>query len=185
MPLLSSAGQQWAGLDGATIHWGSQCQPSNRGLCLSPSLMAEVACCGWSALAWVRCSRSAPPPRRSPAIQPRFRLARPNGSAQVKRSRSARIAQRWSSCRPGASQWAPGPRKRWPSNANARVRIAEPFAVGRFAVTRGEFAAFIAATDHKIRASAIASRAHDGSARRAQTGARRVSHRTTATPLHA
>jgi formylglycine-generating enzyme required for sulfatase activity len=66
-----------------------------------------------------------------------------------------------------------------------RVRIAEPFAVGRFAVTRGEFAAFIAATDHKIRASAIASRAHDGSARRAQTGARRVSHRTTATPLHA
>jgi formylglycine-generating enzyme required for sulfatase activity len=31
-----------------------------------------------------------------------------------------------------------------------RVTISQPFAVGRFAVTRGEFAAFIAATDHKI-----------------------------------
>src|SRR5215217_2099601 len=31
-----------------------------------------------------------------------------------------------------------------------RVAIAEPFAVGRFAVTRGEFAAFVAATGHKI-----------------------------------
>jgi len=30
-----------------------------------------------------------------------------------------------------------------------RVRIAKPFAVGRFTVTRGEFAAFVAATDHK------------------------------------
>ena len=30
-----------------------------------------------------------------------------------------------------------------------RVSIARPFAVGRFAVTRGEFAAFVAATDHK------------------------------------
>jgi formylglycine-generating enzyme required for sulfatase activity len=32
----------------------------------------------------------------------------------------------------------------------ATVVIRQPFAVGRFAVTRGEFAAFIAATDHKI-----------------------------------
>jgi formylglycine-generating enzyme required for sulfatase activity len=31
-----------------------------------------------------------------------------------------------------------------------RVAIAEPFAVGRFAVTRGEFAAFVAATGHAI-----------------------------------
>jgi formylglycine-generating enzyme required for sulfatase activity len=30
-----------------------------------------------------------------------------------------------------------------------RVSIARPFAVGRFAVTRGEFAAFVAATGHK------------------------------------
>src|SRR2546423_8695698 len=30
-----------------------------------------------------------------------------------------------------------------------RVAIAKPFAVGRFAVTRGEFAAFVAATGHK------------------------------------
>jgi formylglycine-generating enzyme required for sulfatase activity len=30
------------------------------------------------------------------------------------------------------------------------VAIRAPFAVGRFAVTRGEFAAFVAATDHKI-----------------------------------
>src|SRR5262245_7828790 len=30
-----------------------------------------------------------------------------------------------------------------------RVSIARPFAVGRFAVTRGEFAAFVARTDHK------------------------------------
>jgi formylglycine-generating enzyme required for sulfatase activity len=30
-----------------------------------------------------------------------------------------------------------------------RVTISQPFAVGRFAVTRGEFAAFIAATGHK------------------------------------
>ncbi len=30
------------------------------------------------------------------------------------------------------------------------VTIAKPFAVGRFAVTRGEFAAFVAATGHKI-----------------------------------
>jgi formylglycine-generating enzyme required for sulfatase activity len=29
------------------------------------------------------------------------------------------------------------------------VTIAKPFAVGRFAVTRGEFAAFVAATGHK------------------------------------
>src|SRR5262245_13740029 len=30
-----------------------------------------------------------------------------------------------------------------------RVSIARPFAVGRFAVTRGEFAAFVGRTDHK------------------------------------
>jgi formylglycine-generating enzyme required for sulfatase activity len=30
-----------------------------------------------------------------------------------------------------------------------RVSIANPFSVGRYAVTRGEFAAFVAATDHK------------------------------------
>jgi formylglycine-generating enzyme required for sulfatase activity len=30
------------------------------------------------------------------------------------------------------------------------VAIREPFAAGRFAVTRGEFAAFVAATDHRI-----------------------------------
>lgn len=30
-----------------------------------------------------------------------------------------------------------------------RVSIAKPLAVGRFAVTRAEFAAFIAATSHK------------------------------------
>src|ERR1700704_5297686 len=36
-----------------------------------------------------------------------------------------------------------------PREDQVRVAIAKPFAVGRFAVTRGEFAGFVAATGHK------------------------------------
>jgi len=38
------------------------------------------------------------------------------------------------------------------------VTIAKPFAVGRFAVTRGEFAAFVAATGHKTDGAATCGR---------------------------
>jgi formylglycine-generating enzyme required for sulfatase activity len=37
-----------------------------------------------------------------------------------------------------------------PREDQVRVAIAGPFAVGRFAVTRGEFAAFVASTGHKM-----------------------------------
>jgi formylglycine-generating enzyme required for sulfatase activity len=48
---------------------------------------------------------------------------------------------------------APPDEERHPGNTQGedqvRVAIAKPFAVGRFAVTRGEFAAFVAATDFR------------------------------------
>ena len=55
------------------------------------------------------------------------------------------------------------------------VTIAKSFAVGRFAVTRGEFAAFVAATGHKT--NGVAMRALNGSKMLNAIGARLASHR--------
>jgi hypothetical protein len=42
------------------------------------------------------------------------------------------------------------------------VRIKAPFAVGRFAITRGQFAAFVSATVHKMEGGSISSKATSG-----------------------
>jgi Sulfatase-modifying factor enzyme 1 len=69
----------------------------------------------------------------------------------------------------------PGSTASWDESVKLdEVTIAKSFAVGRFAVTRGEFAAFVAATGHKT--NGVAMRALNGSKMLNAIGARLASH---------